>query len=104
MTVTTPVHELLAAARRYEVEKRWAQAVHAYQEALDNMPHPTSAETADDRGLISRMMQMCIWRSHEGASLVCTVISEEAKWAVDRKGERAAAKRALALNPPKETG
>jgi hypothetical protein len=99
MTVTTPVHELMAIARRYEVEKRWAQAAAAYQEALDNMPHPTSEDHGGDRELIEGMKRMCVWRSHESVSLTLTGISEEAKQAADQKGERAAAKRAEAINP-----
>src|SRR4051794_33028652 len=97
MTVTTPVSDLLAAARRYEAESRWHQGAAAYQQALDNMPHPTSKDVADDRALIEGMMRQCIHRSQETVSNVATSATEAAKWAFDRQGERAAAKRARAI-------
>jgi hypothetical protein len=103
MTVTTPVNDFLAIARRYEAERRFAQAAAAYQEALDNMPHPTSGHLAGDRALIDGMRAMCVQRSHETTSSVATTATEEARWAIDRQGERAAIKRALATaNNPKE--
>ena len=92
MSVTTPVNELLAIARRYEVECRWAQAAAAYDEALANMAHPTSKDVSGDRALIEGMRMACVHRSHEMESITITSVTEAARWALDRQGERAAAK------------
>ena len=91
MTVTTPVAELLAHARRCEVEQRWAQASASYDEALANCAH-----SADDRALIEGLRQACIRRSHEMVSLTSTSATEAAKHRIDQQGERAAARRAQA--------
>lgn len=97
MTVTTPAHELMAHARRCESEGRWAQAAADYQQILDNMPNPTSADHADDRAAIRGMHSMCVARSREMVSTVATSATEEAKAAVDHQGAMMAQKRARAI-------
>ena len=97
MVVTTPVNELLAIAKRYEAETRWAQAAEAYGQILANMPHPTAVTSQGDRKLIEDMRTMCIARSHETASNVATTPTEDAKLEVARQDTAAAHKRAQAL-------
>jgi hypothetical protein len=97
MTVTSPIYELLAHARRCECEQRFAQAAASYQQALDNMPNPHSLDVAGDRALIQGLMRTCIQRSQETVSIVATSATEEAKAAVDLQGQRMAEKRARAI-------
>ena len=63
MTVTTTREQQLAYATQAEADGRYADAAHAYQEALDNMPHPTSALVQNDRATIEDRRRVAVMRS-----------------------------------------
>lgn len=99
MVVTTPIRELLAHARRCEVEGRWPQAADSYKQALDNMTNPHSGDNAADRAMLEGLHMAAVARSREApASDTLVNASEAAKHAADHTGAMMAEKRARAIH------